>query len=146
MNQALFKTVPERAHLGFWSDHTFHSGEVAKFLDLRKVDVAKIAAVAPASVRFDHKAPKEVLERLQEIGNICELVAQYFEGDAVKTALWFKTANPMLGNVSPRDMIRFGRYQKLHRFIVEALQENATVPAAAPQGTREASPATAAHS
>jgi hypothetical protein len=35
----------------------------------------------------------------------------------------------MLG-VSPRDMIRCGRYEKLHRFIVDSLQNNTTPPAA----------------
>jgi len=66
-----------------------------------------------ASVRFDQKIPKEVLDRLKEIANICGLVAQFFGGDIAKTALWFKTVNPLLGNISPRDMIRYGRYEKL---------------------------------
>lgn len=64
-----------------------------------------------------------------EIANICGLVMQFFGGDAVKTALWFKTKNQSLGDVSPRDMIRCGRYEKLHRFIVDSLQNNTTPPA-----------------
>ena len=65
-----------------------------------------------------------LLEPDPEIANICGLVAQFFEGNAEKTALWFKTRNPLLGDISPRDMIRFGRYEKLRRFVMEALEEN----------------------
>jgi hypothetical protein len=81
--------------------------------------------VAPASVRFDEKIPKEVFDRLQEIANICALVAQHFDGNVGKTALWFKTKNPLFGNIAPRDMIRYGRYEKLRRFVVDAITENA---------------------
>jgi hypothetical protein len=41
----------------------------------------------------------------------------------VKTKLWLQTPNPMLGNASPRDMIRFGRYNKLLRFVTQAMEE-----------------------
>src|SRR5579862_4252628 len=126
---ALFRTVHDKDHLGFWADQTLKAAEVANFLGLKKADVAKVSGVSPASVRFDQKIPKEVLERLMEIANVCELVAQYFGGDVVKTGLWLKTANPLLGNVSPRDMIRFGRYDKLRRFVMEALDENLPAPA-----------------
>jgi hypothetical protein len=47
---------------------------------------------------------------------------QFFNDD-VKTKLWFQTPNPMLGNVSPRDMIRLGRYNKLLRFVAQAMEE-----------------------
>ncbi len=122
---ALFRTVADRDYLGFWANQTLNSREVAKFLDFDKRDVAKVADVAPASVRFDQKIPKEVLDRLEEIANICALVAQHFEGDVMKTALWFKTKNPLFGNIAPRDMIRYGRYQKLQRFVTEAMADNA---------------------
>ena len=125
---ALFRTVAEKDYLGFWAHDTLNAREVARFLDLDKHDVAKVARVAPASVRFDEKIPKDVLERLQEIANICALVAQHFEGNAVKTALWFKTNNPQLGNIAPRDMIRDGRAEELRRFVVEALTENVVKP------------------
>jgi hypothetical protein len=144
---ALFGTVPDQDYLGFWADQRLNAGEVVRFLGLKKADVAKVTGVSQASVRFDHKIPKEVLDRLTEIANVCELVAQHFAGDAAKTALWFKTVNPLLGGVSPRDTIRFGRYGKLLRFVTEALAENATVPGSgAVKSTREASPAAAAHS
>lgn len=120
---------------------------MVRFLGLKKADVAKVSGVSQASVRFDHKIPKDVLDRLTEIANVCELVAQHFAGDAAKTALWFRTPNPLLGGVSPRDMIRFGRYGKLLRFVTEALAENAIVPASdTVKPVREASSATAVHS
>lgn len=122
---SLFDTVAQQDHLGFWANETLNSRQVADFLGFDKKDVAKVAGVAPSSVRYDQKIPKEVLERLQEVANICGLVAQFFNGDAAKTALWFKTKNPLLGDISPRDMIRFGRYARLQRFVHDAFQQNA---------------------
>jgi predicted nucleotidyltransferase len=121
---ALFCTVADTDYLGFWAHETLNARAVARFLDLDKHDVAKVANVAPASVRFDGKIPKQVLDRLEEIANTCALVAQHFDGNVVKTALWFKTNNPLLGNIAPRDMIRHGRYERLQRFVVEALAAN----------------------
>ena len=44
---------------------------------------------------------EEVFERLEEIANICALVAQFFAGDTAKTALWFRTRNALLGDIAP---------------------------------------------
>jgi len=52
------------------------------------------------------------------------LVAEFFDGDPRKTALWFRTPNPLLGDVSPRNMIRYGRYMRLHRFVLQAREDN----------------------
>jgi len=60
-----------------------------------------------------------------ELTLLCEQVVGFFEGDVAKTALWFRLPNPLLGDLSPRDMIRYGRYAKLQQFVVEALAENA---------------------
>jgi hypothetical protein len=127
--RALFSTVAQKDYLGFWTDQTLNARNVVDFLDLDKRDVAKLAGVAPSSVRFDQKIPKEVLERLQGIANVCGLVAQFFGGDVAKTALWFKTENPLLGKISPRDMIRYGRCEQLRRFVMSALEGNARAPA-----------------
>ncbi len=116
----LFRTVSGADHLGFWNDTGFQAKSVADFLDLRNAEVAKIARIAKNSVRFDDEIPRDMRERLEEIANICNLVAQFFAGDAQKTVLWFRTKNPMLGDISPRDMIRFGRYDKLRRFVIDA--------------------------
>jgi hypothetical protein len=133
----LFRNVRGRDYLGFWADQTLKAREVAEFLQLKKPDVAKVAGVAPSSVRFDQKMPREVHERLEEVANICALVAEHFEGDVAKTALWFRTRNPLLGDISPRDMIRFGRYGKLRQFVMDALSENVpseVADAAPPRG------------
>lgn len=140
---SLFRTVPRQDHLGFWADQTLNARKVAEFLDLDKRTIAKVADVAPSSVRFDQNIPKVVAERLTEIANICELVAQYFAGNPQKTALWFRTKNPLLGDISPRDMIRFGRYERLRRFVNEALEENAASVQSS-RGDRAASAAGAA--
>lgn len=103
---------------------------MAEFLDLDRREVARMAGVSSASVRWDHKIPQEVRDRLTEIAVVCSLVAQFFAGDTMKTALWFKTRNPLLGNLSPRDMIRFGRYEKLRRFVMDALIESGIKPPA----------------
>jgi len=138
----LFSTVARKDYLGFWADQSLKARTVVDFLDLDKRDVAKLAGVATSSVRFDQKIPKEVLERLQEIANICGLVAQFFDGDVAKTALWFKTENPLLGKISPRDMIRYGRYEKLRRFVMSALEENAASQRSKARGHAAGSSAT----
>jgi uncharacterized protein (DUF2384 family) len=94
-------------------------------------DIARMTGTSKNSVRFDAKAPKEVREHLENIANICNLVFQFFHDD-VKTKLWLQTPNPMLGNVSPRDMLRIGRYAKLLRFINQAMEEG-SAGAEAPQ-------------
>jgi predicted nucleotidyltransferase len=117
---ALFRTVAVRDYLGFWANNGFNARAVVRFLELDKREVAKVARVAPTSVRFDEKMPAAILNRLEEIANTCALVAQFFDGDLVKTALWFKTKNPLFGDVAPREMIREGRYEKVRQFVVEA--------------------------
>jgi len=127
----LFASVPDKDYLGFWANQTLQSKSVADFMDFDRREVARVAGVSSASVRWDQKIPREVLDRLTEIAVVCSLVAQFFEGDAVKTKLWFQTRNPLLGNLSPRDMIRYGRHEKLRRFVMDALVENGIpVPAA----------------
>lgn len=141
MSARLFSTVPAQDHLGFWAKHGLDAQQVAKFLSLDKREVARIADVAPSSVRWDHKIPQEVLDHLTEIAVICGLVAQFFEGDVTKTRLWFQTRNPLLGNLSPRDMVRFGRHEKLRRIVMESLAENGIqVPADVQVEIRGASP------
>jgi uncharacterized protein (DUF2384 family) len=119
----LFGTVPKEDRLAlFASGHTDYQ-KVVRLLDFSKRDVAKASSIPSISVRYDHKMPKELAERLQEWAIALTLVAQYFQ-DEHKTVLWFKTPNPLLGNITPRDMIRVGRFKKLQRFIQNALDEN----------------------
>ena len=116
----LFATVPKSNFLGLFGGGQPDLRKTAAFLDFKKDDVASAVNVPVQSVRFDHRIPAEVRERLTEIATICELVAQHFQGDIEKTALWFKVANPLLGNLSPRDQIRLGRYRKVLKFVLQA--------------------------
>lgn len=100
---------------------------IADLVQLTKTDLGKLGNVAKSSVRFDTHIPTEVAERLREYANIANLIAEFFNGDAQKVALWFELANPMLGNVSPRTMIRSGRYKRLLNFVLEA-REAETAP------------------
>jgi hypothetical protein len=98
---------------------------IAELTKLSKTDLGKISQVAKSSVRFDAHIPEPVAERLREIANIANLVAEFFAGDAQKTALWFEIANPMLGNISPRTMIRLGKYKRLLGFVLQAREAEA---------------------
>ena len=119
----LFETVAQKDFLAFGMGENFNPKAVTDMLNLRKAEVSKIAHVAQSSVRYDDNIPTAVRDRLEEIASICNSVAGFFNGDAQKTALWFKTPNPLLGDVAPRDMIRLGRYDKLRKFIVNAIIE-----------------------
>src|SRR5581483_874817 len=119
---SIFDTVPRHDRLNFWHQGQVDGRRVIEFLDITTQDLSRIARGAKSSVRFDERMPPPVKERLGLIANICNLVFEFF-GDEAKTALWFKTPNPMLGGVSPRDMIRFGRYNKLLRFVTTALEQ-----------------------
>ena len=123
----LFQTVPTDL-LQFGQGNQFRPKKVVDWLEFDKDEVSKIASVAKASVRYDDSAPRAVRERLEDIASIANMVAKVFEGDADKTALWFRTKNPMLGDVSPRDMVRLGRYDRLRKFIVSAIADGSPSP------------------
>lgn len=124
--QDIFNTVPKKKYLPIYhANGSMDPQEVTKLLSLKKKDIATATSVPINSVRFDNaRAPKELVERIKEWGVALEKVAEYFDGDLEKTALWFSLENPLLGNVSPRDMIRFGRFKKLFKFILNSLNEN----------------------
>jgi hypothetical protein len=122
--QSLFRNIHPTDPLEFWSNHGLNYKRVTDFLDLNTEELSKIGGVSKRSVRLDNRIPNDLKERLEQIANICALVAGYFEGDVDKTGLWFKTPNPMLGDISPRDMIRFGRFKRLLKFITEAQEAN----------------------
>jgi uncharacterized protein (DUF2384 family) len=119
----LFSTVPKEDRLALFARGHADYQKVVKLLDFSKSDVAKASSIPSMSVRYDQRIPKELAERLQEWAIALNMVAQYFQ-DEHKTILWFKTPNPLLGNITPRDMIRVGRFRKLQRFIQNALDEN----------------------
>lgn len=121
---ALFETVPKEDYLSLFPSGGTDYEKVVDLLDFRKKDVARASNVALHSVRYDlPKMPKELQDRIQEWAVALNLVAQFFR-DEQKTVLWFKTPNPLLGDIAPRDMIKIGRFKKLRQFILQALSEN----------------------
>jgi uncharacterized protein (DUF2384 family) len=124
MSTGLFSTVP-KDHLSLYDGNKLDYGATADFLHFNKEDVAKASVFSKTSVRFDEeKMSTELKERIKEWATLLNIVAGFFKGDAQKTYTWFVTLNPMLGNVAPRDMIRFGRYKKLLKFVMNAIAEN----------------------
>lgn len=124
LSHDIFSNIPNKDYLSLLNKGEARPSKVIEFVEFKKDDIAKATGVPSNSIRYDERMPQILRDRLREWANLLNLVAQFFEGDAVKTALWFKTSNPILGNISPRDMIRFGRYQKLLKFILNALIEN----------------------
>ena len=121
--ESLFATVAKDDALSLFHDGKPDFEKVVDVLAFKKKDVAKASNVSIDSVRYDNKMPKELEDRMTEWAAAISLVGQYFK-DLDKTVLWFKVPNPLLGNIPPREMIRVGRFQKLFRFIQNALNEN----------------------
>jgi len=117
---SVYDTVPTKRSLDFYEHGSVAPKKVADFLELTKDDFAGATGVPKGSVRYDDRIPSELHRYFLELASACEMVAEAFKGDAVKTEMWFHTRNPMLGNISPRDMIRLGRFNKLIRFIQNA--------------------------
>jgi len=120
----IFATVPKEDYLSFFRNKQPEYNRIKDFLEFKNEDISTATGIPLKSIRFDERIPLEVQERMREWANVLNLVAEHFNGDAIKTALWLTTPNPLLGNITPRDMIRFGRYKKLFKFIFSALSEN----------------------
>ena len=121
---ALFNTVPQNDYLTLFPSGAPDYEKVVRVLDFKKKDVARASNIAIHSVRYDPpRMPKELQDRLTEWAMAMAKVAEYFH-DGQKTVLWFRAPNPLLGNISPREMIRVGRFKKLYSFIMTALAEN----------------------
>lgn len=56
--------------------------------------------------------------------DILDLVASFFDYDLLKTVEWFQVPNPLLGNLSPSEMIRSGRVDKLHKWVRQQVEAN----------------------
>lgn len=122
----LYANVPRSDPLDFWAKHGLDYRRVSEFLELDTNDLSKVGGVSKKSVRLDSRVPQALKERLEQIANICTLVAEHFDGDIDRTALWFRTPNPMLGEISPREMIRLGRYKKLLSFVLQSREKSTT--------------------
>jgi hypothetical protein len=76
----------------------------------------------------------EMAEYEKQINIIRGLLLKYFGGDNYpdgnleiarrKVYRWIHTANPLLGNLVPFEMIGSGRFEKLHSFVKTMLEEN----------------------
>lgn len=120
----IFATVSKEDYLSFFKNDQPVYNRIKEFLEFKNEDISKATGIPLKSIRLDERIPTEVQERMREWANVLNLVAEHFNGDVRKTALWLITSNPLLGNIAPRDMIRFGRYKKLFKFIFNALSEN----------------------
>lgn len=120
----LFDNIPNSDPLALFAGGRPDYPRVAELLSLSRNEVALASNVPKKYVRYDAQMPKELQDRMKEWAIVVGLVASHFK-EAEKTALWFRVPNPQLGDFTPRDMIRFGRFKKLHRFIVNALRQNA---------------------
>ena len=120
---SLFRSVPQEDYFHFFDKGEPDAKKVIDVLKYKKEDVSRAANVPVSSVRYDEKMPSELRERVVEWATAINLVGGYFK-DANKTMLWFQIPNPQLGGMSPRDMIRVGRFKKLLRFVQTALDEN----------------------
>ncbi len=119
--QSLFSTVPNKKVMPFYNPNgVLETKKVINYFAFSNPDVAVISNVSSKSVRFDgDRTPELVKQRFSEIANICELVANQFDGDLDKTHWWFTTENPLLGGVSPRQMIKAGNYDRLKKIVQE---------------------------
>lgn len=120
----LFSTVPNKDYMSLLQGGNPKREAVMNFFNFGKKEMASATGIPASSVRYDARMPDAVKQKLTEWASLVNLVAQFFTGDVHKTELWFRLPNPLLGNVSPRDMIRYGRYETLRDFIYTSLAEN----------------------
>lgn len=111
-------------HFKFFQGNALKNGaQIPKLLSMKKQEVANIVNLPLNSIRYDEKMPKKLQDKLIEWATIINLTAGYFK-NSDKTVLWLKTPNDLLGDLSPQDMIRYGRSHKLLTFIRNALAGN----------------------
>ncbi len=122
---SLFDSVSKAKHLPFYEhgDQT-NFKKVVDCLGFDKKTVARATGLSQKTIRYDKGITKELKARINEWRLALEKVAEFFGGDINKTIDWFQLPNPRLGYVSPKDMIAFGRFNKLYKFILEAINEN----------------------
>lgn len=58
-----------------------------------------------------------------KLTEIKALVLKAFDGDRDKTNLWYESPNPLLGNISPMQMLEFGRGEKLLQLVKELTED-----------------------
>lgn len=122
-SSGLFSNVPDD-YFNLFNQGVVDGKKVAQLLGYKREDIATAANIPFSSVRYDtKKMPLELKERFKEWAIALNLVYSFFN-DHEKTILWFSIPNPHLGGISPKNMIRIGRFRKLLHFIQTALDEN----------------------
>jgi hypothetical protein len=126
--EGLFATVHAGGLPLIWDEEAkdVNGPEVLKMIGLSYRDAARAARIPEKSVKSGQPLPDELMVRAREWAAIVGLVAGFFHGDVLKTALWFKMRNPLLGGLSPREMIEFDRAAKLRDIVENALAGNLT--------------------
>jgi hypothetical protein len=119
----LFNTIPDNDICGLYEKGGINFRKVIDTINFKNEDVAIATNLPQKSMRFDSKMSNELKKRLTEWAIAINLVATYFK-DASKTNIWFQVPNPLFGGITPRDMIRLGRFKKLMKYIQSALDEN----------------------
>ncbi len=123
IDSVLFSDLPSGALPGIWEDlgRKANLQAVAEMLEFDRRDVAQAARLPRNSVNLQTQMPPEIERHAVEWAILLDLVGKFFQGDAKKTALWFRIPNPMLGGVEPRVMILLGRSRKLQEAIQNAI-------------------------
>jgi hypothetical protein len=124
--EGLFATVHAGGLPLIWDEEAkdVNGPEVLKMIGLSYKDAARAARIPEKSVKSGQPLPDELMVRAREWASIVGLVAGFFKRDVVKTAIWFKTVNPLLGGLSPKEMIAFGRAAKLRDIVDDAIAGN----------------------
>jgi len=124
MQTDIFNNIPQENYFDLFRNNVPQYEPITDILGFDKSQMSKATGIAKDKMRFDDRMPKILSEKLTEIGIIIQLVANNFEGNIEKTSMWFRLPNPAFGGISPRDMIRFGRYRKLLNFVMASLDES----------------------
>lgn len=119
------KYIPSQDFLEFGFGALFQPERVVDWLGLENQDITRATKIPLSSLWCGGSLSTQARDRLEEIAVVCNLVAEIFDGDLPKTSAWFKALNPILGDVSPRDMVRLGRFDRLRTFVFGALDERA---------------------
>lgn len=113
-----FKLTPNPGDISICID----CGETSKFdekMKLIKVDVSTLDLQMAREINIMQVS----LQQTKRTFHLYKKVLDFFQGNEEKTKAWFSYKNPLLGGVSPADMINNGREKKLELFITNSLQE-----------------------
>jgi len=83
-----------------------------------------------SDLEYIHKVSTEpptdpyLMEVIEISERVFKLVVDYFKGDEEKAWGWLNAKNPLLGDVSPWEMIKQGRHKRLLEFVESQLDDN----------------------